>query len=139
MRTEDLINALKQTADFDLLCERLADDFMDEDLIGYLLGLLDKYGASKREMMDWADLEKGYAYQILRGIRRPGRDKLIQIALGLGCSLEETQRLLRLGGRNELYSRVRRDAAIIFCLLRHYCLDDCQTFLENRHFATLKE
>ena len=38
------------------------------------------------------------------------------LAFGLGCSLVETQRLLRLAGASELWSRNRRDAIIIFCL-----------------------
>ena len=139
MNTEDLTNALKKTVDFDRLCERRAQDFTDEDLIGYLAQMLKKYGVSKHEMIEKADLEKGYAYQILRGVRKPSRDKLLQIALGLGCDLSETQRLLRLGGRNELYSRVRRDAAIIFCIQKHDGLDDCQCFLEGHRLETLKE
>ena len=38
------------------------------------------------------------------------------LAFGLGCSLVEAQRLLRLAGASELWSRNRRDAIIIFCL-----------------------
>ena len=139
MKTQELVSALMRTADFDGLCERHADEFMDENLIGYLLTLMERHGASKREMMEQADLDKGYAYQILRGIRKPNRDKLLCIALGLGCDLEETQTLLKLGGRNELYSRVRRDAAVVFCLQRHYSVQRCQTFLASRHFETLRD
>ena len=139
MHTEELMNALKQTTDFDHLCERKPDVFMDETLIEYLQVLLTRHGASKCDLIDRADLEKGYTYQILRGLRTPGRDKLIQIALGLTCTLEETQMLLRLGGRNELYSRVRRDAAILFCLLRHYSVAACQAFLVSRHLGALRD
>ena len=38
------------------------------------------------------------------------------LALGLGCSLRETQRLLRLDGVSELWPKVRRDAVIIWCV-----------------------
>lgn len=139
MRTVELLKALENAKDFDTLCQRYDQEFMDDSLIAYLFTLLERHDTSKRQMMVKADLEKGYAYQILRGIRIPSRDKLIQIALGLSCSVEETQMLLRLAGRNELYARVKRDAAILYCLLHRYRLVDCQCFLETRHYNPLKE
>lgn len=38
------------------------------------------------------------------------------LALGMRCTLRETQRLLRLSGVSELWPKVRRDAIIIWCI-----------------------
>ena len=139
MNTSDLLNALRQTRDFDGFCRRQSETFLDETLSDYLPELMESHGVSKTELIERAGLEKGYAYQIFRGIRNPSRDRLIQIALGLGCTLDETQKLFRLGLRNELYTRVRRDAAILFCLTRQYTVAECQAFLRERQLEPLRD
>ena len=61
-------------------------------------------------------IDKTYVYQIFKGEKKPSRDKLIAIAFGLTLNVEETQRMLKLAGHSELYSRVGRDALILFCI-----------------------
>lgn len=78
--------------------------------------LLGQRGMSAPAWIAAADISKTHGYQILRGERKPGRDILLRTALVLGLSLEETQRLLAVGGWGALYPRVRRDAAVIFAL-----------------------
>ena len=84
-------------------------------------------------------MDKGYAYQIFRGERAPSRDILLKIAIGLSATLEETKMLLQLGGKSELYPRVKRDAAILFCLEKGYSIIDTQIFLSDRNLPLLKE
>ena len=59
-------------------------------------------------------------YDIFAGKSKPGRDHAIMLAVGLGCNLRETQRLLRLAGVSELWPKVRRDAIIIWCIQHRY-------------------
>lgn len=139
MKTEDLGSALTHAHDFEHVCEAFADSFLTRPFVTYLYALMDKYGLQKSDLITRANLEKSYAYQIFRGERQPSRDKLLQIAFGLGCDLAETQRLLQLSERGALYPRVKRDAALWFCLQNRYTLDDCQLFLQQHGFALLKE
>ena len=60
--------------------------------------------------------EMTFGYQAFSGERNLGRDNAIMMAFGLHCTLQETQRLLRLAGASELWPKVPRDAIIIFCL-----------------------
>lgn len=49
------------------------------------------------------------------------------LALGIGCTLRETQRLLRLDSVAELWCKDRRDAIVIWCIehgMRRACTDD---------------
>lgn len=78
--------------------------------------LLERRGLSAPEWIAAANVSKTYGYQVLRGERLPGRDILLRTALSLRLSLEETQRLLAVGGCGALYPKVRRDAAVIFAL-----------------------
>ncbi|MDY5398993.1 MAG: XRE family transcriptional regulator, partial [Collinsella sp.] len=66
-------------------------------------------------------------YDIFAGKSRPGRDHAIMLALGIGCTLRETQRLLRLDSVAELWCKDRRDAIVIWCIERgmsRACTDD---------------
>lgn len=47
------------------------------------------------------------------------------LAFGLGCSLRETQRLLRLAGVSELWPKTRRDAIIIWCVNNGKTMQEC--------------
>lgn len=93
--------------------------------------LLDQAGLSASEWMAAANLSKSYGYQILRGERTPGRDVLLRTALVLRLSLQETQRLLAVGGCGALYPRVRRDAAVVFALNQQMTLLETEELLAS--------
>jgi transcriptional regulator with XRE-family HTH domain len=64
-----------------------------------------------------AGIERTYGYQLFNGTRNPSRDKVIQIALGLGLDVDETQKLLQVAKKSPLYVKIKRDAAIIYCIV----------------------
>ena len=82
--------------------------------------LLIKYDAHKPRIAKRADLDEGYMYQIFNSRRNAKRDKLIRLAFGFPLTLEETQKLLRLGECGELYVRRKRDAFLMFALEKGY-------------------
>lgn len=139
MKTKELADEVRNATDFERVLERFRSEFVEADLSAYIEFLMDEHGVSKKDLIIRANLERGYAYQILRGDRAPSRDRLLQIAVGLGASVEETQRLLKLGGKNELYPRVKRDAAILFCIEKAYSIIDTQIFLSDQDLPLLKE
>lgn len=86
----------------------------------YLSELLEKYDKKKSEIGKRANLDEGYMYQIFNGRRNAKRDKLLRLAFAFPLTLEETQRLLRIGGCGELYVRRKRDAYLMFALEKGY-------------------
>jgi transcriptional regulator with XRE-family HTH domain len=139
MKTKDLEDQVRNASDFERVVERCKSEFIDDGCAAYLEQLMQAHGISKKNLIIRANIERGYAYQIFRGERAPSRDKLLQLSIGLSATLEETQTLLKLGGKSELYSRVRRDAAILFCLEKGYSIIDTQIFLSDRDLPLLKE
>lgn len=97
----------------------------ERSLAEYADAVREAHGLKKSQVIRASGLNPTFCYQIFEGARRPGRDSAIMLAFGLGCSLVETQRLLRLAGASELWSRNRRDAIIIFCL--EHGMDRAQT------------
>lgn len=88
----------------------------ERDAPSYLQQLLDERGLKRSQVVRDAGLNATHGYQIFTGQRGASRDKLLQLALTMGLTLRETNRLLRVGGHNELYCKCRRDAIIIFCI-----------------------
>ncbi len=93
-------------------------------LSDYLNQLLDEKGLKRSEVVRAAGLNETFGYQIFRGQRGATRDKVLQLALAMGCDLVETGRLLKAAGVNELYCKDRRDAIIIFCIDRGRTLQE---------------
>lgn len=96
-----------------------------------LRDLLDRADVSASDWIAAADISRSYGYQILRGERIPGRDILLRTALAVRLSVEETQRLLTLGGCAVLYPRIRRDAAVIFALNQSLSLLETESLLSS--------
>ena len=82
-------------------------------------------------------LNKSYVHQIFNGEKKPSRDKLIAIAFGLHLNAEETQRMLKLGGCSELYTRTERDALILFAIHHGKGISDTDDALYERGHDTL--
>ena len=105
-----------------LLASATPQEYLDQTQVGerdfaaYLRSLLQQKGLTRADVLRACDVSPSFGYQVFQGTRRPSRDTAIALAFGLGCSLREAQRLLRLAGTSELWSRKRRDAIIIYCL-----------------------
>lgn len=76
-----------------------------------------------------AQIDRVYGQQLFSGVRKPSRDKAIQLAFGFGLSLEETQRLLQMADKSRLYPKIKRDAAIIYGLEHQMKLQELQELL----------
>lgn len=76
-------------------------------------------------------LDRSYGYQIFNGRRKPTRLILIRFALFYGLNLEETQRLLRMGQKAELYPKIRFDAAVIWGIEHQLTLEACEELLQE--------
>lgn len=104
-----------------------------EDMVfhKYLNTLLDKKNLQITDLITGAFISKSYAYQFTNGERLPGRDIVLRMALYMKIKVAEAQRLLTLAGKSVLYPKIRRDAAILFCLQKGMSLDESNSFLED--------
>lgn len=117
--------------------QRNRDKMLERSLPGYLMYLLHKKNLKRSQVVEDSGVDKAYVYQIFNGSKKPSRDKLIAIAFGMHLDEEETQRLLKLAGHSELYSRVARDALILFAIQRDMSIWETDEGLESLGFPTL--
>lgn len=97
----------------------------------YLNKLMEEHECYAPSLVVSACISKTYVYQFINGERLPGRDIIVRIALAIGLTLDETQRLLTLAGKSVLYPRIRRDAGILYCIRKKMSLDEANSFLED--------
>ena len=127
--TSHLENELKNSTSLDTFLEKHQDELSDCSLSDQLGKLLRKKGLSKAEVVRECNLNEVYAYQILSGVRRPSRDKLLCLCFAMKATLSETQSLLKESGFAPLYVRSHRDSIIIFAITQGHTLLQLNTDL----------
>lgn len=133
-----------------ILAERLInsndiDTFLDthktkidaENFHDFLYRLIDSRGMKISECLKKSQINESYGYQLFNGKRQPSRTKVLQIALGIGLSLEETNRLLKLAEKSELYVKDQRDAVVMFALNKKWSLYDTEALLIERGLESI--
>ena len=123
--TEELLDRLLASASI--------EQYLDEGLVSartltdYLFDRMEAHDLRRADVVRASGLNATVVYDIFSGKSRPGHDHAIMLALGIGCTLRETQRLLRLDSVAELWRKARRDAIVIWCIERgmsRACTDD---------------
>ena len=132
---------IKKTADIDKILENVSSISQLEDYLGnlpipefnsigdYLEYMLDAKGLEKAQVIKNSDIQRNYGYQIFSGIKQPGRNKLIALALAMGLTLEETQRGLSIAKEGTLYSKDKRDSIIIYSINKKQTVLDTNNLL----------
>ncbi|MBQ5953667.1 MAG: helix-turn-helix transcriptional regulator [Lachnospiraceae bacterium] len=118
--TGDLLAELNESTD---LTKYLSDN-REELVSGEIGSLMENIRQAKKirkvELARKAGISEFYLYQILKGLRKPSRDMLLAVCLGLGCTEEQTEKLLKSGGYSPLYVRFKRDSVILYGII-HGC------------------
>lgn len=137
--TGSLMQRIIKTTSLSRFFEQNKQHLKETSLASYLNALCQEQGLSVSQAIGNADIDRSYGYQIFRGLRIPSRDKLLQLSLGMGLSIEQTQCLMRAGGQSALYPRLKRDAAILYCIQHRYTVLDTQDVLDQYGLSRLGE
>ncbi len=137
-KTQELLNILKNKNDIYEYFSENSQEIMFDSLPDILYFFLNKKGKSKSEVLDNAQIEKHYGYQIFSGAKNPSRDKLIMLCFGLELQLDEIQQILKKVAYGELYPRDRRDSVIIFAILHNLSIIDTNEMLYEMNLKLLE-
>lgn len=130
--TEELDNKLTQAKSLQQIKSIQADIKPSPAPINYFLELLASKGISKKELCTKrCVMDEKYGYHLLSGSRGLSREKALQLTLGAGFTLEETNTFLKYAKLAPLYSRNRWDAAIIYALNRRLSIIDTNILLDE--------
>lgn len=91
----------------------------NKKLSTYLKKMIIEKNFETMEVIKRSYIEKSYFYQILRGSKKPSRDKVLQIACSMNLSKEEIVRLLNIAGYG-LSDEIKRDFIFIYCIENNF-------------------
>lgn len=83
------------------------------------------------EMIKRSGIEKSYYYQIMKGTKTPGRDKILRLCIAAGLTLRETTRALQISKEAILYSKNRRDIIISVAINQKASVIDTNILLDK--------
>lgn len=129
--TDDLYTELMGTAGIEAYIKAHQGSFSDRSVAELLTLLYEKKSLSKAELARRAGISEVYLHQVFSSRRKPSRDRLLCICIGLGVTLDEVQRLLKQAAYAQLYPKCKRDAIISHGIVHHTELGE----INDRLFA----
>lgn len=139
VNTNTLMSRIIRGKNFRKFIENNDVEFEEYSISEYLDALCKEYDMVPGQVIKKAQIDRTYGHQIFNGTRNPSRDKLIQIAIGFGLSLEETQRLLKVSGKSMLYAKIKRDAVCIYAISHNIGVMELQEMLSSVNMPMLGE
>lgn len=129
--TGDLMDILEKKP-LSISLKQISSEQIHTSLSERIKAKINKYGLKTAEVFNRSGIKKQYFYEILNGERQnPSRDFLIQLCIGMGLSLSETQEFLKYSGAAPLYARNRRDSVLIYCFQRGLSIVDTDIKLDE--------
>ena len=104
-------------------------DSTTSDLARILSNIDSTKEMDRGELIRNSGLERSYFYQVMKGTRSPGRDKVLRLCLAAGLNLRQTTRALELSGNAALYARNRRDIILTVAVNQMADVDDTNLLL----------
>ncbi|SCW48555.1 Helix-turn-helix domain-containing protein [Ruminococcaceae bacterium YRB3002] len=139
-KTTDLMTKLVECEDDDSLASYVGeiDGKYPLEFTSYVKAILEERGMTIADLQRKCGIDRNYIYQIFDGRKKPGRDKIIAIALGTHMTLEECQRALEIAQEGILYPKGRRDSVIIFAVSNGLSVMELNGLLEEYNVPILQ-
>jgi len=129
--TSTFLNRLFKTTKLKTFIKTHDDAFVKTAFCDYIQRLCAERGLIPEHVIKSCGIDRTYGHQLFSGLRQPSRDKVIQLAFGFTLNVEEAQALLKAAGKSLLYPRIKRDAAIMYCLNNGTSFLDTQAALHE--------
>lgn len=129
--TNNLKEQLQNTNNIQNFLNSNKAHLINRDLSSYLQKLLIEKKMKKSDVINKANLNISYGYDIFSQGKNPSRDKLLMLCFGFELDSDEANHLLNHASVGELYPRIPRDSIIIFCLNKKKSLLKCNLLLES--------
>ena len=130
-KLNDVLTGISSDKEMEAFLEepKVADGF--KTFSAYYLSLIREKGLADMELIRRSGIEKSYYYQIVKGSKKPGRDKALRLCLAAELSLRETTRALELSENAALYPKRRRDIILSVAVNQHATVDEANMLLSK--------
>lgn len=123
------LSSITSTRELRIFNTTLESKYPNTSFSTYISEQISASRLSPAEIIQKAELQRNYGYQLLNGTRKPGRNKVISLALALKLPFSEVQRALTIAGEGSLYPKVKRDSIIIFAINKQFSVSDTNELL----------
>lgn len=135
--TNDLLEKLKTAESLDGYLHEQQSHMIRATLVEQLEQLLQETTLSKAVVLQRAEINDIYGYQLFAGSRRPSRDKLMALCIGFSLDIERTQSLLKSNGFAPLYPKNERDSIILYGIEHGLPVFELNTLLYDHGYPTI--
>jgi len=115
IETQELLNRLVHEENINSFFEKNEGEFLSLNLREFLNDLVAQKEMKISDIVR-ASGQGDYVYKVFNGDRKPSRNVLIGIAIGMQLTLNESQFLLRIAKQATLDPRDKRDSIIIYSI-----------------------
>ena len=129
--TITLLKKLFNSPDLEIFIESNESELVIPPFHTFISSICEEKGEIPEHVIKRSAIDRTYGHQLFNGTRKPSRDKVIQLAIGLELDFSETQKLLQVGQKSILYPKIKRDAAIIHCIKNKKEINETQAVLET--------
>lgn len=122
--TDDLKQELMSDPDIDSYIRKNESCFVSRSVTELLTEFYERRNMTKSQLARKSNMSEVYLHQVFAGRRKPSRNKILCMCIGMELSIEDTQRLLKEAAYAQLYPRIRREAIIYHGIVHHTPLDE---------------
>lgn len=122
------------------------DDYLKQNTSSFVFHKINEFwenackrcGESKSNIINKADFNYCYFYDVINGRKIPAKDKIIRLVLAMNLDLDDCQQALRISDKSLLYPRVKRDSIIIYAINNNMTISQCNELLSKFNEEILK-
>lgn len=135
--TEEMLQQLKTAESLNGYLQDNREQLVDSTISTQLETALAETGLTKSAVLLRSEINDIYGYQLFAGSRKPSRDKLIALCIGMELTLDRSQQLLKATGFAPLYAKNKRDSILIFGIQNKQSVFEINNALYEHNEKTL--
>ncbi len=136
-KTTEMLEQLKTAESLNGYLKDNQEQLIDSTISTQLEAALAETGLTKSAVLLRAEINDIYGYQLFAGSRKPSRDKLIALCIGMELTLDRSQQLLKATGFAPLYAKNKRDSILIFGIQNKQSVFEINSALYEHNEKTL--
>lgn len=120
--------------------DAVLSDMVENGFSAALCQLIEQKGVSVLSIVERSNISKSYINKLRNPSDktvRPTRRVILDLALAVDATLDETNHLLKCAQYQELYARDRGESVIIWGMLKHYSGDQIREMLHEKELDIL--
>ncbi|MGC6768607.1 XRE family transcriptional regulator [Enterococcus sp. LJL128] len=137
--THQLLNSLKQAESFKTAISETKPHTIEYNIEQQLSDWLNKKKLSKSSVLRKAGIAEATGYQYFDGKRKPPRERLIALGIGMTLTLDELNELLKKTGFAQLYPKNSWDAVVIYGIIQQLTIPEIDDLLYQESLKTFTD